>query len=65
MTCEHVGLLSKGIKNTSLYLTEEKAHLQTLTQAGIIQTKVSDWASASMLIRKHDGQVRVCWLYGC
>ena len=39
---------------------EERKHLQTLLDAGVIQPSESDWASAPVLVRKKDGSVRWC-----
>ena len=38
---------------------EKEAHLKMLA-AGVIQPSISDWASAPVLIRKRDGNVRWC-----
>ena len=42
---------------------EEEAHLKKMLQAGVIQPSVSEWASAPVLIRKRDGQLRWCLDY--
>ena len=39
---------------------EERAHLQKMLDAGVIQPSDSDWASAPVLVRKKDGSVRYC-----
>ena len=39
---------------------EEKAHLEKMLDAGVIQPSVSEWASAPVLVRKRDGTVRWC-----
>ena len=42
---------------------EEEAHLKKMLDAGVIQPSISEWASAPVLIRKKDGQVRWCLDY--
>ena len=39
---------------------EEKQHLDSLEEAGVIQASSSEWASPPVLIRKKDGKVRWC-----
>lgn len=42
------------------FANEEEAHLKQMLDAGIIEPSVSEWTSASVLIRKRDGKVRCC-----
>ncbi len=42
------------------FVDEEKAILDKMIKAKVIQPSVSDWAAAPVLIRKRDGQVRWC-----
>ena len=42
------------------FAQEEKAHLDRMEAAGVIQPSVSEWASAPVLVRKRDGGVRWC-----
>ena len=42
---------------------EKEAHLKKMLTVGVIQPSVSDWASAPVLIRKKDGNVRWCIHY--
>ena len=42
------------------FAEEEKAHLDRMHTAGVIQPSNSEWASAPVLIRKRDGNVRWC-----
>ena len=39
---------------------EEKAHLTSLLDVGVIEPSLSDWASPPVLVRKKDGKVRYC-----
>ncbi len=45
------------------FIDEEKATLDKMLQAKVIQPSVSEWAAAPVLIRKRDGQVRWCLDY--
>lgn len=36
------------------------AHLENMIAAGVIQTSVSDWASAAVFVRMKDGSMRWC-----
>ncbi len=47
------------------FVDEEKANLEKMLQAKVIQPSVSEWAEAPVLIRKRDGQVRWCVDYRC
>ena len=40
------------------FAAEEGAQLKQILDVGVIQPYISEWASASVLIRKKDGQVR-------
>ena len=42
------------------FANEEKAHLDKMEKAGVIQPSNSEWASAPVLVRKRDGNVRWC-----
>ena len=42
------------------FADEEKALLDKMLKAGVIQESTSDWAAAPVLIRKRDGSVRWC-----
>ncbi len=42
------------------FVDEEKANLDRMLEAKVIQPSVSEWAAAPVLIRKRDGQVRWC-----
>jgi len=42
------------------FAEEEAAHLQKMLKAKVIQPSVSEWASAPVLVRKRDGNVRWC-----
>ena len=42
------------------FATEEKAHLDKMLKAKVIEPSKSEWASAPVLIRKRDGSVRWC-----
>ena len=46
-----------------LFVGEEEDHLKKILDAGVIQPSIPEWASASVLIRKKDGQVRWCLDY--
>ena len=57
--------LTKPIKQRlrrtpACFASEEEAHLQKMLKADVIQPSVSEWASAPVLIRKRDGNVRWC-----
>lgn len=41
---------------------EEEAHLQKMLDANVIQSSTSEWSSApvTVLVRKKDGEVRLC-----
>ena len=45
------------------FQNEEKAYLQKMLDAGVIQPSVSEWASSPVLIRKKDKTVRYCLDY--
>ena len=47
-------------RTPACFMQEEEAHLQKILQTGVSQPSTSDWASAPVLIRKRDGQVRWC-----
>ena len=42
------------------FVGEEEAHLKKMLAEGVIQPSICDWASALVLIRKRDGNVRWC-----
>lgn len=42
------------------FQSQEEEHLSKMLAAGVIQPSDSDWASAPVLVRKKDGQVRWC-----
>ena len=42
------------------FVQEERAHLNKMLSAGVIQPSMSEWASAPVLVRKRDGGVRWC-----
>ena len=45
-------------RTPAFFAGEEEAHLKKMLDAGVIQPYISEWASAQLLIRKKDGQVR-------
>ena len=52
------------MRRTPAFLAlEEEGHLKKMLDAGVIQPSISEWASAPVLIRKKDGQVRWCLDY--
>ena len=46
-------------RTPSVFQGEEEGHLDKMLAAGMIQSSVSDWASAPVLVRKKDGSVRL------
>ena len=55
------GPVKQKMRRTPLsFAGEEKAHLQRMEEAGVIQPSHSEWASAPVLVRKRDGGVRWC-----
>jgi len=53
--------VKQGIRRTpACFVGEEEAHLKKMLEAGVIEESTSDWASAPVLIRKKDGNVRWC-----
>ena len=42
------------------FVSEEKAHVDKMKRAGVIQPSASEWASAPVLVRKMDGSYRWC-----
>ena len=53
--------IKQGMRRTPLsFVAEEKAHLDRMEQAGVIQPSQSSWALAPVLVRKRDGGVRWC-----
>jgi hypothetical protein len=56
--------IKERMRRTPLFFAgEEEAHLKKMLDAGVIQPSISEWASAPVLIRKKDGQVRWCLDY--
>ena len=52
--------LKQRMRKTPIsFASEEKAHLDKMEKAGVIQPSNSEWASAPVLVRKRDGSV--CW----
>ena len=47
-------------RTPACFAEEEEAHLKKMLDAGVIQPSMSDWASAPVLIRKRDGNLRWC-----
>ena len=43
-----------------MFQGEEEGHLDKMLADGVIQSSISDWASAPVLVRKKDGSVRWC-----
>ena len=53
--------LKQRMRRTPIsFANEEKAHLDKMEKAGVIQPSNSEWASAPVLVRKRDGSVRWC-----
>ena len=53
--------IKQKMRRTPLsFAAEEKAHLDKMERAGVIQPSQSEWASAPVLVRKRDGGVRWC-----
>ena len=53
--------IKQRVRRTPLgYADEEKAHLDSLLKANVIESSNSEWASPSVLVRKRDGPVRWC-----
>ena len=42
------------------FAKEEEAEVNKMLQAGVIESSISEWASAPVLVRKRDGTVRFC-----
>ena len=42
------------------FVDEEKANLEKMLKAKVVEPLTSEWASAPVLIRKRDGQIRWC-----
>ncbi len=56
--------IKQRIRRTPMsFVDEEKAHLQKMLDAGVIQPSSSSWSSAPVLVRKRDGGVRWCLDY--
>ena len=53
----------KKRRTPAFFAGEEEAHLKKMLDAGVIQPSILEWASALVLIRKKDGQVRWCLDY--
>ena len=47
-------------RTPACFAEEEEAHLKKMLDVGVIQPSMSDWASAPVLIRKRDGNLRWC-----
>ena len=47
-------------RTPTVFQGEEEWHLDKLLADGVIQSSISDWASAPVLVRKKDGSVRWC-----
>lgn len=47
-------------RTPAVFQGEEEGHLDKMLEAGVIQPSSSDWASAPVLVRKKDGNVRWC-----
>ena len=53
--------IKQKMRRTPLnFAAEEKAHLQRMEAAGVIEPSQSEWASPPVLVRKRDGGVRWC-----
>ena len=59
--CPIAGPVKHKLRRTPLnFVEEERAHLERMERAGVIQPSQSEWASAPVLVRKRDGGVRWC-----
>ena len=47
-------------RTPACFVNEEKAHLDKMLDAGVIQPSISEWAAAPVLVRKKCGGVRWC-----
>ena len=47
-------------RTPACFVNEEKAHLDKMLDAGVIQPSISEWAAAPALVRKKCGGVRWC-----
>ncbi|VDH99672.1 Hypothetical predicted protein [Mytilus galloprovincialis] len=53
--------IKQRIRRTPMcFAHEEESHLKKMLDAGIIEPSISEWASAPVLVRKRDGNVRWC-----
>lgn len=50
-------------KTLHFFVDEEEAHLKKMLDAGLIQHSISEWASAIVLIRKKNGNIKWCLDY--
>ena len=58
---ENAKPIRQKMRRTPLnFEAEEKDHLNSLLQAGVIEPSSSEWASPPVLVRKKDGKVRYC-----
>ncbi|VDI27328.1 Hypothetical predicted protein [Mytilus galloprovincialis] len=56
--------IKQRIRRTPMcFAHEEESHLKKMLDAGIIEPSISEWASAPVLVRKRDGNVRWCINY--